>query len=105
MFTSVLAGLTLAIGFGVAQFTGNRPLGGVVLLVGAAVCGFRWWKSSGTSAVIACEAVFLVAFAVSHPLAKQIGAWPSVAIVAITTVALSYLIASPRSAKQELLVN
>jgi len=96
LFASLLAGVTLAVGFGVAQVTGNRPVGGVVLVIGAIICGFQWWQSSGKIPAIACVAVFLVAFAVSHPLAKQIGAWPSVEIVAIATAAFTYFIARPR---------
>lgn len=102
LFTSVLAGLTLAVGFGLAQVTGNRPLGGVVLLVGAAICGYQWWRSVGAFPTIASEVVFSVAFVASHPMAKQIGAWPSVAIVAIATVVISYALTAPRGSSMRL---
>ena len=59
LFTSLLAGMTLAVGFGVAQITGNRPVGGIVLVIGAAICGYRWWQSVGWFPTIASEFVFL----------------------------------------------
>ncbi|MFA7323011.1 MAG: hypothetical protein WC005_01505 [Candidatus Nanopelagicales bacterium] len=97
LFASVLAGSTLAVGFGVAQSTGNRPLGGAVLLAGAAACGYLWWKQAGPVPTIVSEGVFLVAFVASHPLAKQIGPWPSVAVVATATAAISFAVTKPRS--------
>ncbi|MDD2858123.1 MAG: hypothetical protein PHU75_05540 [Candidatus Nanopelagicales bacterium] len=92
LLTSVLAGSTLAVGFGVAQATGNRPLGGAVLLAGAATCGVLWWRQAGAVPTLVSEAVFAAAFIGSHPLAKQIGAWPSVAVVAGATAVISYAI-------------
>lgn len=86
-------------GFGVAQSTDNRSLGGVVLLAGAAVCGFQWWREAGPLAAGLSEGVFVLAFAGSHVLAKPIGAWPSVGVVAIATTAISYALTKPRSAQ------
>ena len=96
-FTSVLAGATLVAGFGAAQATDNRTLGGVVLLAGAAACGYLWWRESGARGALVSEAVFFAAFAGSHALAKPMGAWPSVAVVAIATTASSYAVTKPRS--------
>jgi len=87
---AVLAGLTLAIGFALAQVSGNRPLGGAVLLIGAVICGFLWWRSAGALPAIASGVVFSAGFVASHPLAKVIGSWPSVAIVAIATALITY---------------
>jgi hypothetical protein len=96
LLTSLLAGVTLAVGFGVAQVTGNRPVGGVVLVVGAAVCGYQWWQMAGPLPTFACEFVFFAAFIASHPLAKQMGAWPAVAVVGVAAVVISYVLTTPR---------
>lgn len=98
--TSVLAGATLVAGFGAAQASDNRPLGGAVLLAGAAVCGIQWWREAGPGAAVLSEGVLVLAFAGSHVLAKPLGAWPSVAVVALATSALSYALAKPRSANE-----
>ncbi|MDO9486209.1 MAG: hypothetical protein Q7K25_09150 [Actinomycetota bacterium] len=95
-FTSVLAGATLVAGFGAAQASDNRSLGGAVLLAGAAVCGCQWWKSAGPVPALLSEGVVVLAFAGSHALAKPIGAWPAVAVVAVATTAITYAIAKPK---------
>ena len=97
LFTSLLAGMTLAVGFGVAQITGNRPVGGIVLVIGAAICGYRWWQSAGRLPTFASELVFFAAFVASHPLAKQIGAWPAVAVAGAVTVVVSFALTGPRA--------
>ena len=97
--TSILAGATLVAGFAVAQATDNRTAGGVVLLAGAAVCGYQWWKAAGPRGAVLSEAVFIMAFVGSHALAKPIGAWPAVAAVAAATTVASYALTPPRAAK------
>jgi len=97
--TPLVAALTLVAGFGVAQGTGNRALGGAVLVLGAAWCGWRWRRSAGTLRAALAVGVFVAAFAVSHPLAGVIGAWPSVFLVAIVTAAVGYAVCAPPSAR------
>ena len=48
---------SLLLGFGVAQATGVRPLGGLVLVAAAAWCMLRWWRAAG----VARAAVLLAA--------------------------------------------
>lgn len=91
--TSAVAAGTLIGGFAVAQSTGNRPLGGVVLLAGGAFCAMQWWRSSGPMPAAVNSAVFTAAFIGSHPLAKEIGAWPAVLAVSAATAGISYAIA------------
>lgn len=71
----------LILGFAVAELTGVRPLGGVVLFLGALWCGLRWKHAQGLPTALALVAVFLAAFALSHRLGDEIGAWPSVFVV------------------------
>jgi hypothetical protein len=84
-------------GYGAARATGNRPLGGAVLTaVGAgAFAAARAAGGPGRAAVV--TAVYLAAFGLSHPLAKRLGAWPSVFTVTAATAALAVLVpALPR---------
>ncbi len=71
----------LILGFAVADLTGVRPLGGVVLFVGALWCGLRWKQARGLGVALGLVAVFLAAFALSHVLGDEIGAWPAVFVV------------------------
>ncbi|MDN5605638.1 MAG: hypothetical protein L0G59_09515 [Kocuria sp.] len=76
-------------GYKVARSTGNRPLGGAVLAA-AGVAAFRGWKANaGTGTAAALTGVYVLSFGLSHPLAKKIGAWPSVFAVTAATGAAS----------------
>lgn len=94
--TSLVAAGSLAAGFAVAQATGVRPLGGVLLLVGGGWCGYQWWRTAGPGPALVAGGTYAAAFVGSHPLAKSIGAWPSVAVVAATTAVVSYAVTAPR---------
>lgn len=83
--TAAVVSLGLVGGWLTARESGIRPLGGVVLL-GAGVWAARtWWAKRGPLTAAALSALYIVSFGVSHPLAKKIGAWPSV--LAVTGVA------------------
>jgi hypothetical protein len=79
---SALAAASLVAGFAVAQATGVRALGGLVLLAAAAACAVIWRRHAGTGAAAGLVALYVAAFAASHVLAEAIGAWPSVLTVA-----------------------
>ncbi len=80
--TALLAAATLVVGYAVAAGTGSRPLGGVVLLLGLAGCAMSWRRAAGLRAAMVLSGVFLALFVVSHLLARLVGAWPSVLLVA-----------------------
>jgi hypothetical protein len=84
---------SLAAGFAVAQATGVRPLGGVVLALGCGWCALRWRERAGTGRAAGLVGLYLAAFAGSHVLAHSIGAWPSVAVVSAVVAAGSYALA------------
>ncbi|MFE9407611.1 hypothetical protein ACFYN0_02250 [Streptomyces sp. NPDC006704] len=65
-------------GYGVARWTERRPLGGVVLAAAGAVAAREWRQAAGTKAAVGLTGAYVAAFAGSHPLAKKVGAWPSV---------------------------
>ena len=94
--TALLAAGSLIAGFAVAQSTGVRPLGGAVLLVGGVVCAVQWWRTVGPARTTALIVTYLGAFALSHPLAKVIGAWPSVLTVSVVTAAAIWLVRDRR---------
>jgi hypothetical protein len=88
-----IAAGSLMTGFAVAQTTGVRPLGGLVLLAGAGWCARRWRAEAGTGRAAALVALYLAAFVVSHLLADTLGAWGSVLVVSAATGAAAYALA------------
>lgn len=83
--TAPVAGLALVVGFVVAETTGVRMLGGLVLLAGLAACAVMWRSRLGWGSAITLSTVFLAAFVGSHLLARAIGAWPAVLTAAAVT--------------------
>ncbi len=83
--TSPIVAGSLIGGYLVARETKRRELGGLVLLFGGVVCGRRWQETGGIGGAVLLEGIYLGAFGASHPLAKKIGAWPSV--LAVSAVA------------------
>jgi hypothetical protein len=96
--TAPLAATGLIAGFGVAVASGSRPLGGVVLAGCGLACMAVWWRRDGPRTSLALGATGLVAFALSHVLAKAIGAWPSVLAMAAVTAALCWRYSDSRRA-------
>jgi hypothetical protein len=94
--TAVITAGSLIGGWQLARRTGNRPLGGAVLAAGGLVAGRRWAQQTSPPVTAALAATYLGAFGLSHPLAKRIGAWPSVLAVSALTAAASYLAADRR---------
>jgi hypothetical protein len=89
---SALAAAGIVGGYAVARQTGNRPLGGAVLAAVGAVCATNLARTSGPARTAALVGTYVGAFGGSHPLAKKIGAWPSVGVVAAGTALASQLI-------------
>lgn len=92
----VLAAAGLAGGFAVANKTHNRRLGGAVWLAAGAACLPRWLASGAVPAGVLC-ASYAGALGGSHPLAKKVGPWPSVAIVSAGMAALAWAVADRSS--------
>lgn len=83
--TATLAAAGLIAGFAVASATGNRPLGGVVLLAAAGACGIVWLRRHRRRRAVTLGVIVLAAFIVSHGLGLVIGAWPAVLVVSAAT--------------------
>lgn len=90
--SSAVAAAGLAGGFLVARGTGRRDLGGALFAAAGAWCAWDWRRTSGPAAAAGLSALYAAAMAGSHPLAKRIGAWPSVAVVAAVTGAAAELV-------------
>jgi hypothetical protein len=90
---------SLVLGFAVAQATGVRPLGGVVLAAGAGWCALRWRRSVGPARTAALVGVYLAMFVLSHVIADPVGTWPAVFIVAAVTGLATLLVADLPAAR------
>jgi hypothetical protein len=80
-------------GFAAARYTGRREFGGVVLAGAGAWCANSWLRSSGPGVMGVLLGTYLAAFGGSHPLAKKIGAWPSVLAVSAVASGAAYALA------------
>ncbi|MFI1566203.1 hypothetical protein ACH4ZX_24630 [Streptomyces sp. NPDC020490] len=93
---AVIAASGLVGGYGVARWTGRRPLGGAVLAVAGAAAAQQWRQRAGGKAAGALSAAYVAAFTGSHPLAKKVGAWPAVFGVAGAVALASWAVADRR---------
>ena len=83
--TAPVAAGALIAGYAVAASSGSRPLGGLVLAAGGLWCLRAWDRRNGRRTALLLGSVGAGAFVLSHVLAPQIGAWPSVLTVATAT--------------------
>ena len=90
--TAPVVALGLVGGYLTARETMIRPLGGAVLAAAGAYAGRTWLAKRGAATTVGLSAAYLLGFGLSHPLAKKIGAWPSVLAVTAATAGASYLL-------------
>ncbi|MGA4545797.1 hypothetical protein ACPA54_38000 [Uniformispora flossi] len=95
--TAAIAATGLVGGYAVARFSKQRPLGGAVLAAAGAVAAKQWARSAGVPTAAALTGLYTAAFGASHPLAKKIGAWPSVFAVSGGVAAASYVLADRKA--------
>ncbi|MFF5895726.1 hypothetical protein ACFY8O_07335 [Streptomyces argenteolus] len=79
-------------GYAIARWTRQRPLGGVALAAAGSVAAYEWNRQAGAKAATGLTLAYVAAFAGSHPLAKKVGAWPSVFAVAGGVAAASWAV-------------
>src|SRR4051794_25138847 len=85
----------LAAGFGVAQGTGVRVLGGIVFAAGGLAGGWLWYRRRGLAVALALGVGYVAAFVLAHLLALGVG-WPAGLAVGggtPATAALSWAVA------------
>lgn len=85
-----LAAVALILGFAVAQATGNRAMGGVLMAALALMSATLMFRSGARWGIVVAGAVFIAAFALSHPLGNLIGSWPAVILAAAIAGAASF---------------
>lgn len=88
--TATTVALGLIGGWVTAKETGLRPLGGVILGAAGLWAGRSWLAKTNTATTAGLSALYLGAFGASHPLAKKIGAWPSVLAVTAASAGAAY---------------
>jgi hypothetical protein len=96
--TAPVAAASLIAGYAAASASGSRPLGGAVLLLGGAWCARACLARRGAREAIELTGAGVAAFALSHVLARAIGAWPSVLVCASILGALAWARVDARSA-------
>ena len=94
-----MAFVSLVIGFSVAQSTGLRWLGAVILVIGGVVCALAILPVEGARATLILAIVYAAALAISHPLGGAIGTWPSVLSVALITGIVGYAVTRPTGSR------
>ncbi|MFM1916618.1 MAG: hypothetical protein RJB01_133 [Actinomycetota bacterium] len=85
-----LTAVALILGFAIAQASGNRALGGVVMVILAVMSATLMFRSGARWGIVGAGAVFLAAFALSHPLGNLIGSWPAVILASAVAGAASF---------------
>src|SRR3954470_10584270 len=93
--SSVLVAVGLAVGFGVAQGTGIRALGGAVLVACGAAASALWVRRRGWAVAVGLGLLYLAAFVLAHVLALGVGlnAWLSVALVTLASAGVTFAVA------------
>jgi hypothetical protein len=93
--SSLLVAVGLAAGFGVAQGTGVRELGGAIFVAAGLAAGWLWYRRRGGATAVALGAGYLGAFVAAHLVAIGLGfdAWLAVSLVTIPVAGVTYLVA------------
>jgi hypothetical protein len=93
--SALLVAVGLAAGFGIAQATGVRALGGAVFAVAGLAAGVLWVRRRGTVTAVALAALYVGAFVLSHVLAIAVGlpGWLAVSLVTLTTAGVTFAVA------------
>lgn len=76
-------------GFAVARWSHRRELGGLAFAVAGAWCAREWSRLAGPGVATALTTGYVAAMGGSHPLARKLGAWPSVLTVTAAVMAAS----------------
>ena len=93
--SAVPVAVGLAAGFGIAQASGVRALGGAVFAAGGLVAGWLWRERRGTAVAVGLATGYVAAFVLAHVLSLALGwpAWLAVTVVTLAAAGLSYGVA------------
>jgi hypothetical protein len=98
--SAVLVAVGLAVGFGVAQGTGVRALGGAVFALGGLAAARLWVQRRGWAVALGLGALYVAAFVLAHVLALGVGfpAWLAVSLVTVAAAGVTFGVADrPRT--------
>lgn len=90
--TAPLVAVGLVGGWIIARESGVRPVGGLVLAGAGGLAGRTWLVRNGPGVAGLLGGVYLAAFGAAHPLARRIGAWPSVLTVTTAAATAAHLL-------------
>ena len=102
--SAVLVAIGLAVGFGVAQGTGVRALGGAILALGGLAAAWLWVQRRGWAVALGLGGLYVAAFVLAHVLALGAGfpAWLAVSLVTLASAGVTFAVADrPRAAGTE----
>ena len=93
--SAVLVALGLAVGFGVAQGTGVRALGGAVFALAGLGAAWLWVQRRGWAVALGLGALYVAAFVLAHVLAIGAGfpAWLAVSLVTLVAAGVTFGVA------------
>src|SRR3954447_8552762 len=93
--SSLLVAVGLAAGFGIAQGTGIRALGGAVLVACGGGAATLWVPRRGWAVAVGLGLLYLAAFVLAHVLALGVGlnAWLAVALVTLAAAGVTFGVA------------
>jgi hypothetical protein len=103
--SSVLVAIGLAAGFGIAQGTGIRALGGAVFAAGGLGAAWLWARRRGLPVAVGLALLYVTAFVLAHVLALGVGlpAWLAVSLVTLAAAGVTFWVADrPRAAESAL---
>jgi len=98
--SAVLVAVGLAVGFGVAQGTGVRALGGAVFALGGLGAAWLGVPRRGWAVALGLGALYIAAFVLAHVLALGAGlpAWLAVSLVTLVAAGVTFGVADrPRA--------
>src|SRR3954463_13155370 len=90
--SALLVAVGLAVGFGVAQATGVRALGGAVFALGGLAAAWLWVQRRGWAVALGLGALYVAAFVLAHVLALGVGfpAWLAVSLVTVVAAGVTF---------------
>ncbi len=93
--SAVLVAVGLAAGFGVAQATGVRALGGAVFAVAGLGAAWLWVQRRGWAVAAALGVLYVGAFVLAHVLALGVGlpGWAAVSLVTLASAGVTFAVA------------
>ncbi len=94
--TALVAALTLVVGFAVAQLSGVRVAGALVLVAGVAWCVLREARRTAAWRLVVVVLVGAACFASAHLLTDVVGPWPAVLLAAAALGAVTAVLVDRR---------